>query len=119
MVIMGFDLSHKMTKYCIGPFSFINPKKKKREMQCEIYSGFRLGDFKREIALLSKNTGDPTVGSFRDKKGSCSTWVFVSIIFKEFSQTPRGRGFSLLGFYSLSVFTCKKLIFILYNEIFK
>ena len=52
MVIMGFDLSHKMTKYCIGPFSFIKPKKK-REMQCGIYSGFRLGDFKREREYFS------------------------------------------------------------------
>ena len=33
----------------------------------------RLGDFKRERALLSKNTGDPTVSSLRDKKENCST----------------------------------------------
>ena len=33
----------------------------------------RLGGFKRERALLSKNTGDPTVGSLRDKKENCST----------------------------------------------
>ena len=57
---------------------------------------------KRE-KLLSKNTGDPTVGSLRDKKGSCSTQrgLRMGTGFREFPQTPRGRGFSLLGFYSL------------------
>ena len=52
--------------------------------------------------LLSKTSGDPTVGSLRDKKESCSTQrkLRVGTGFKEFPQTPRGRGFSLLGFYS-------------------
>ena len=50
--------------------------------------------------LLSRNTGDPTVDGFRDKKESCSTrkGLRVGTRFKEFRQTPRGRGFSLLGF---------------------
>ena len=45
---------------------------------------------------------DPTVGSLQDKKESCSTrkGLRVGTRFREFSQTPRGRGFSLLGFYS-------------------
>ena len=45
----------------------------------------------------------PVIGSLRDKKGSCSTWrgLRVGTRFREFSQTPRCRGFSLLGFYSL------------------
>ena len=53
--------------------------------------------------LLSKTLGDPTVGGFRDKKGGCSTrrGLRVGIGFREFPQTPRGRGFSLLGFYTL------------------
>ena len=53
--------------------------------------------------LLSRNTGDPTVGSLRDKKENCFTRreLRVGTRFREFSQTPRGRGFSLLGFYSL------------------
>ena len=44
--------------------------------------------------------GDPTVGSLRDKKESCSTrrGLRVGARFWEFPQTPRGRGFSLLGF---------------------
>ena len=33
----------------------------------------RLREFERERELLSKNTGDPTVGSLRDKKENCST----------------------------------------------
>ena len=50
--------------------------------------------------LLSRISGDPTVGSLRGKKESCSTrkGLRVSTRFKEFRQTPRGRGFSLLGF---------------------
>ena len=62
-----------------------------------------LGDFKREIALLSKNTSDPTIGSLRDKKENCSMrrGLCVGVEFREFPQTPRDRGFSLLGFYSL------------------
>ena len=50
--------------------------------------------------LLSRNTGDPTVDGFRDKKESCSTrkGLRVGTGFKEIRQTPRGRGFSLLGF---------------------
>ena len=53
--------------------------------------------------LLSRNTDDPTVGSFLDKKENCSTrrGLRVGTGFREFPQTPRGRGFSLLGFYSL------------------
>ena len=79
---------------------------KKRDMQWGgIYRGFRLRGFKRERerALFSINTRDPTVGSIRDKKKNCSTrrGLRVATRFREFSQTPRGRGFSLLGFYSL------------------
>ena len=55
----------------------------------------------REL-LLSKIPGDLTVGSFRDEKESCSTrrGLRVGTEIREFPQTPRGRGFSLLGFYS-------------------
>ena len=54
------------------------------------------------VFLLSRNTRDPTVGSLRDKKESRSTrrGLRVGTRFREFPQTPRGRGFSLLGFYS-------------------
>ena len=52
--------------------------------------------------LISSFPANPTVGSLRDKKESCSTrrGLRGGTGFKEFSQTPRGRGFSLLGFYS-------------------
>ena len=55
------------------------------------------------MKLLSKISGDLTVGSLRDKKESCSTrrGLRLGTGFREFPQTPRGRGFSLLGFYSL------------------
>ena len=45
---------------------------------------------------------DPTIGSLWDKKESGSTrrGLCVGIGFREFTQTPRGRSFSLLGFYS-------------------
>ena len=52
--------------------------------------------------LLSSFPTNPTVGSLRDKKESCSTrkGLRVGTGFREFPQTPRGRSFSLLGFYS-------------------
>ena len=55
------------------------------------------------MPLLSKIPGDPTVGSFRVEKESCSTrrGQRVGSGFLEFRQTPLGRGFSLLGFYTL------------------
>ena len=51
--------------------------------------------------FISKISGDPTVGSLRDKKESYSTrrGLRVGTGFREFPQTPRGRGFSLLEFY--------------------
>ena len=54
-------------------------------------------------SLLSKISGDPIVRILRDKKESCSTrrGLRVGSGFREFRQTPRGRGFSLLEFYSL------------------
>ena len=55
------------------------------------------------MSLLSRISGNPTVGSLRDEKESRSTrrGLRVGTGFEEFQQTPRGRGFSLLGFYSL------------------
>ena len=55
------------------------------------------------LFLLSKFLRDPTVGSRRDKRQSCSTHrvLCVGPSFMGFLQTLRGRGFSLLGFYSL------------------
>ena len=62
------------------------------------------GDFLLERErLLSKFSADPTIGSLRDEKESCSTQrdLRVGTGFEDFWQTPRGRGFSLLGFYTL------------------
>ena len=56
----------------------------------------------RGRGLLSRNTSDPTVGGLRDEKQNCSTrrGCRVGTGFMEFPQTPRGRIFSLLEFYS-------------------
>ena len=56
----------------------------------------------RERALLSRFAHDPTVGGLRGEKGKRSTRnrLCVDSDFSEFLQTPRGRIFSLLGFYS-------------------
>ena len=73
-------------------------KEKKKEMQ-EVLDLI----FRESVFLLSRFLNFPTVGSLRDKKKSCSTrrGLCVGTRFKEFPQTPRGRGFSLLEFYSL------------------
>ena len=62
-----------------------------------------LSFFLERERLLSSFPANPTVGSLRDKKESCSTrrGLRMGTGFREFSQTPRGRGFILLGFYSL------------------
>ena len=56
----------------------------------------------RERALLSRFAHDPTVGGLRDEKEKRSTRnrLRVDSGFSGFLQTPRGRIFSLLGFYS-------------------
>ena len=55
------------------------------------------------MSLLSRIVGDLTVEILWSKKESCSTrrGLRVDTGFGEFRQTPRGRGFSLLGFYAL------------------
>ena len=59
--------------------------------------------FRERERLLSSFLANPTVGGLRDKKESCSMRIglLVGTGFREFPQTPRGRGFSLLGFYTL------------------
>ena len=55
------------------------------------------------MSLLSRFTGDPIVEILRAKKESCSTQrgLRVDSDFREFRQTPRGKGFILLGFCTL------------------
>ena len=55
------------------------------------------------MLLLSKFPANPIARILRDKKESYSTrrGLRVGSGFKEFHQTPRGRGFILLGFYTL------------------
>ena len=63
----------------------------------------RNGVWREKVRLLSKFSADLTVGNRRDKKGSCSTrrGLRMGTGFREFRQTPRGRGFILLGVYTL------------------
>ena len=74
-------------------------------MRCSggIDRGFLFGRFLERESTFSRFSANPTVGGLRDKKENCSTrrGLRVGTIFREFPQTPRGRGFSLLGFYSL------------------
>ena len=74
-----------------------NVEREKREMQEVLFL------FLEREPLLSRFAGNPTVGSLRDKKESCSTrrGFRMGTGFEEFRQTPRDRGFSLLEFYSL------------------
>ena len=55
------------------------------------------------MLLLSKFSPNPTIRILRDKKESCSArrGLRVGFGFREFRQTSRGRGFILLGFYTL------------------
>ena len=56
--------------------------------------------FERERGLLSKNTGNPTVGGLRGEKEKCSTRSRLrgDPGFVEFPQTPRGRISPYLSF---------------------
>ena len=76
---------------------------KKGEWKAETVSSHFLENSLEREKLLSKISRDPIVGSLQDKKENCSTrrGLRVGTGFREFPQTPRGRGFSLLGFYSL------------------
>ena len=63
--------------------------------------------------LLSSFSANPAVRILRGKKEGCSTRrdLCVGTGFEEFRQTPRGRGFSLLGFYiSFKYFTMFRLV---------
>ena len=62
----------------------------KRERKWEIGSSCWFFLFLRERELLSRIVGDPTVGSRRNEKESCSTrrGLRVGTGFKEFRQTP-------------------------------
>ena len=55
------------------------------------------------MCLLFRLSDDPIVRILRDKKESCSTQrgLCVGSGFREFRQTPRGRRFILLEFYTL------------------
>ena len=77
-------------------------KKRAEQQGLDRGADFDFFFLKRE-PLLSSFPANPTVGSLRDKKESCSTLrgLCLGTGFREFPQTPRGKGFILLGFYTL------------------
>ena len=79
------------------------PKPKKGEKPERAAAVGFLSFFLERERLLSRIPVNPTVSSLRDNKENCSTrrGLCVSTGFREFPQTPRGRGFSLLWFYTL------------------
>ena len=103
MVIIEIVVNENNAKNCTVLSSPIKMTKKRAEQRGWMESSrFSIFVLERE-PLLSSFSANPTVGSVRDKKESCSTrrGLRVGTGFKEFPQTPRGRGFSLLGFYTL------------------
>ena len=96
-----FKLDNR-TKKCYSVVSSIK-QREKRENQGRALTGGLKFVSRESVFLLSKFLRDPTVGSLRDKKGSCYTrrGLRVSTGFRGFPQTPGGRGFSLLGFFTL------------------
>ena len=72
-------------------------RKRKDPVALDLIFSERESSFSLEIRAIRPSA------VFRDKKESCSTrrGLRVGTRFREFPQTPRGRGFSLLGFYSL------------------
>ena len=71
------------------------------EQNREAASGLGFSNFFLEREpLLSRNTGDPTVGGLRGEKGKRSTRnrLRVDSDFSEFIQTPRGRISPYLSF---------------------
>ena len=70
-------------------------RKGKREKERDFY--------RKRVQLLSKFLGDRTVGFRRSKKQSCSPrqGLRVGTGLGEFRQTPKGRGFLLLGLFSV------------------
>ena len=103
MVILEFVLNELNDKIVNSDHLLpLNPRGK-REKGKRMTVGFKMCFERENNRLLSRIVGDPTVGSRRSKKESCSTQrdLPMSPRFEEFRQNPWGRGFSLLGFYSL------------------
>ena len=89
-------------KIAIVPISYkLKPRTKNVKKKPESSSSWGLEFFLERERLLSRIPVNSTVGSLRDKKASCSTRssLRVGTGFVSFRQAPRGRGFSLLGFY--------------------
>ena len=83
--IIRFDLNDNNAKIVNSVISF-KLKREKRERRGKGDAVGWILRFSERVFLLSRNTRDPTVGSLRDNKGSCSTWskLRVDTGFEEF-----------------------------------
>ena len=86
LVILEFVLNEEKTKYGIVLLLQLKCKKENVKNQGRTSSRIQFVFFLERVFLLSRNTGDPTVGSLRDKKESCSTRsrICVDTGFEEF-----------------------------------
>ena len=83
----------------VDPISFGEGEGAKREIGERKEWDFEI----EKLYLLSRFLGDRTVGFWRGKKQSCSLLQGqrVGTDFGEFRQTQEGRGFLLLGLFSV------------------
>ena len=103
MVIFELFKLDNRTKECYSVVSSINQREKrelgkeKGDPELKFVFSERESSFSLEIRAIRPSA------VFGTKKESCSTRrrLHVGTGFREFPQTSRGRGFSLLGFYTL------------------
>ena len=97
------SLNDNRTKVQIVPSPTTKKGKRKRGKGRRCNEGPDWVLVRERERLLSRFTGDPTVEILQAKKESCYTrrGLHVDSSFREFRQTPRGREFILLRFYTL------------------
>ena len=86
MVILEFVLNKEKTKYGIVFLLQLKCNKENVKNQGRTSSRIQFVFLLERVFLLSRNTGDSTVGSLRDKKEIYSTWsgLHVDTGFEEF-----------------------------------
>ena len=83
-------LNYNRTKTQIVSSPTYEKGREKSGGEKKILQEVRYFGFRERVWLLSRNTGDPTVGSLQGKKENCSTrrGLRVGTRYKEFRQTP-------------------------------
>ena len=104
-VILEILNEDNRTKFCIvSSPSFLNKKKKKRSESRRRDAVAGVLNFRERRTFFSLGFREIRLSEFvgtRRKVALKNRCLRVGSGFEEFRQTPRGRGFSLLGFYSL------------------